>query len=189
MTPVVYGKRLSDGGVSGSRPALGVNSAFSEIRDHPVISGIFFPLCILNGDHKWLCWVIVWQRAYGGSPRQTTLAWMAHFPHWRVAPKANQAEGIDDKFVIPYTTALQLTKKKTVPEMAGGVRAGRIWPNCSWGGYFAETPGLDPAPVRLRATAGGADTGMPIVEPVPRNNLKGAIQVSRKAKIWLRLPT
>lgn len=125
VTPVVYGEvpvrwRRERGLVQ----LVGVNSKFPEIRDHPVVSGHFFsnlhieqrsPVVVLGYN-------VAAGLLRGRSPVGQTLTLDGRT--FRIigvlAPKGpNQAEGIDDKFIIPYTTALQLAKKKTVSEIWG----------------------------------------------------------------------
>ncbi|NLN06561.1 MAG: FtsX-like permease family protein [Firmicutes bacterium] len=179
VTPVVYGEAtVRWRRERGIAQLLGVNSAFPEIRDHPVISGHF--LSALHIEQRSQVVVLGYNVAAGlmggRSPVGQTLTLDGRT--FRIigvlAPKGpNQAEGIDDKFVIPYTTALQLTKKKTVPEIWGKavsaleadlatVQLGRI---------ISRKLGLDPkAPVRTPGDGGGEGPdmpGMPIVEPVP----------------------
>ncbi|NLM46787.1 MAG: FtsX-like permease family protein [Firmicutes bacterium] len=179
VTPVVYGEAtVRWRRERGLAQLLGVNSDFPEIRDHPVISGHF--LSALHIEQRSQVVVLGYNIAVGlmggRSPVGQTLTLDGRT--FRIigvlAPKGpNQAEGIDDKFVIPYTTALQLTKKKTVPEIWGKAASAvdAELATVQLGRIISRELGLDPkAPVRTPGEDGGespAMPDMPIVEPVP----------------------
>ena len=106
----------------GNAEILGVNSQFPSIRDQDVVSGHFFttwhveqrsPVAVLGYN--------VAQGLMGGrSPvgQTFTLEGFTFRIAGVLAPKGpGQAEGIDDLIVIPYTTALKLTKEKKVDEI------------------------------------------------------------------------
>jgi len=125
ITPVVYTEAtVRWRRERGFAELLGVNSKFPEIRDHDLVSGHFFsnlhveqrsPVAVLGYN--------VASGLLGGrSPVGQTLTLDGHT--FRIigvlAPKGpQQAEGIDDKIIIPYSTALRLAEKKTVPEIWG----------------------------------------------------------------------
>ncbi len=106
----------------GNAEILGVNNQFPDIRDQDVVSGHFFttwhveqrsPVAVLGYN--------VAQGLMGGrSPvgQTFTLEGFTFRITGVLAPKGpGQAEGIDDLIVIPYTTALKLTKEKKVDEI------------------------------------------------------------------------
>ncbi|HHX73363.1 MAG TPA: FtsX-like permease family protein [Firmicutes bacterium] len=177
VTPVVYGEATVRWRRDrGHAQLLGVNSAFPEIRDHPLVSGHFFSS--LHMEQRSQVVVLGYNVAKGlmggRSPVGQTLTLEGRT--FRIigvlAPKGpNQAEGIDDKFVIPYTTALQLTRKKTVPEIWGKAASAvdAELATVQLGRIISRELGLDPkAPVRI---PGGDDSpdmpGVPMPEPVP----------------------
>ncbi|MCR4429924.1 MAG: ABC transporter permease [Tepidanaerobacteraceae bacterium] len=106
----------------GTASIIGVSSEFPQIRDHALISGHFFtkwhvlqrsPVAVLgyNIGHGLLG---------GRSPVGQTFT--LNGETFRIvgvlAPKgSDKAEGIDDKIVIPYTTALKVAGKKKVDEI------------------------------------------------------------------------
>ena len=123
VTPVVYGEvPVCWRRERGLAQLVGVNSKFPEIRDHPVVSGHFFSN--LHIEQRSPVFVLVYNLAAGllrgliPVGQTLTLDGLTFRIIGVLAPKGpNQAEGIDDKFIIPYTTALQLAKKKTVSEI------------------------------------------------------------------------
>ena len=180
-TPVVYTETVMRWRrARGNADLLGVNHEFSEIRDHPLAAGHFFsalhveqrsPVAVLGyniGSHL----------MGGRNPvgQTITLNGMTFRIIGVLSPKgAGKAEDIDDKIVIPYTTAQKIAEKKTVPEIwakAGSsdeadlavVQLGRI---------FRRKMGLDTsAPtIVVPGTGGGGAEGvvgeeMP-VQPMP----------------------
>ncbi|MDI3481919.1 MAG: putative transport system permease protein [Tepidanaerobacteraceae bacterium] len=106
----------------GTASIIGVSNEFPQIRDHALISGHFFtkwhvlqrsPVAVLgyNIGHGLLG---------GRSPVGQTFT--LNGETFRIvgvlAPKgSDKAEGIDDKIVIPYTTALKVAGKKKVDEI------------------------------------------------------------------------
>ena len=103
---------------------LGVNNYFPQVRDHQVVAGHFFtqwhvaqrsPVVVLGHN--------VASGLMGGrSPVGQTL--IIDGRSFRIvgilAEKGpSQAENIDDKILIPYTTAQQIAEKRTVEEIWG----------------------------------------------------------------------
>jgi putative ABC transport system permease protein len=106
----------------GTINLVGVNNEFPDVRDHPVIAGHFFtqwhvmqrsPVAVLGYN--------VGHGLMGGrSPVGHTFT--LNGETFRIvgvlAPKgAANAEGIDDKILIPYTTALKIAGKKKVEQI------------------------------------------------------------------------
>jgi putative ABC transport system permease protein len=106
----------------GNAEIMGVNNQFPEIRDHELITGRFFtslhvaqrsPVAVLGYN--------IGSGLMGGrSPVGQTLT--IDGTTYRImgvlAPKgAGKAEDIDDKILIPYSTALKIAEKKKVEEI------------------------------------------------------------------------
>nr|WP_245628448.1 ABC transporter permease [Fervidicola ferrireducens] len=106
----------------GQVEIIGVSSDFPELRDHRLVSGRFFtkwhveqrsPVAVLGYN--------IGAGLLGGrSPVGQTLT--LNGQTYRIVgvlekKGPGQAEGIDDKVVIPYTTALKIAGKKTVDEL------------------------------------------------------------------------
>jgi len=106
----------------GTANIVGVNNEFPEIRDHDLSSGHFFtkwhvlqrsPVAVLGYN-------IGYGLLGGRSPvgQTFTLNGQTFRVIGVLAPKgSDNAEGIDDKIVIPYTTALKIAAKKTAEEI------------------------------------------------------------------------
>lgn len=171
ITPVVYTEAVARWRRErGAAQIVGVNNRFPQIRDHKLVSGHFFTS--LHVEQRSPVVVLGYNVAAGllggRSPVGNTLTLDGKtFQIIGVlAPKGpNQAEGIDDKMVIPYSTALQLAEKKTLAE---------IW------GKAATAQDADLATVQLgriisrrlglgkkvpAATQPGDDSGKQVVEP------------------------
>ncbi|ATW25134.1 ABC transporter permease [Candidatus Formimonas warabiya] len=106
----------------GNIDVIGVNHEFSLIRDHPLIAGHFFtalhvqqrsPIAVLGYN--------VGQYLLGGRDpvgQTITLNGLTFRIAGVLSPKgAGKGEGIDDKIVIPYTTAQKIAQQKTVGEI------------------------------------------------------------------------
>ncbi|MDI3534938.1 MAG: putative transport system permease protein [Thermosediminibacterales bacterium] len=103
---------------------IGVNSQFPQIRDHDVIAGHFFtrwhvmqrsPVAVLGYN-------MAVGLMGGRSPVGQTIS--LNGETYRIvgvlaAKGSGKAEGIDDKVVIPYTTAQKIAEKRTVEEIWG----------------------------------------------------------------------
>ncbi len=170
ITPVVHTESLvrwrRDRGMGD---ILGVNSSFPEIRDHPVIAGHFFtrwhveqrsPVVVLGYN-------VAVGLMGGRSPVGQTLTIDSRtFQIIGVlAPKgANQAEGIDDKMVIPHTAALQIAQQKTVAEIWGKAPSANDadLATVQLGRIISRRLGLDQkAPTTVPPPGGGMEPGMP----------------------------
>lgn len=141
----------------GQVEILGVNEEFPVIRDHPLTAGHFFtqwhveqrsPVAVLGHE-------LALSLMGGRSPvgLSLTLEGRTYRIVGVLEPKGGgQADGIDTKIIIPYTTALQIAETRTVTEIWGKadsaaeadlavVQLGRI---------YRRELGLDPlAPKRL----------------------------------------
>lgn len=106
----------------GNVEVVGVNNQFPEIRDHKVIAGHFFtqlhveqrsPVAVLGYN--------MGSALMGGrSPvgQTLTLNGVTYRIIGVLEPKgAGKAEGIDDKIIIPYTTAMKIAEKKKIEEI------------------------------------------------------------------------
>lgn len=106
----------------GIADLVGVNEQFPEVRDHPLVSGHFFtkwhveqrsPVAVLGFN--------VGAGLMGGRDpvgQTFTLDGTTFRIVGVLAPKGKgQGEGIDDKILIPYTSAQRIAKKKTVEEI------------------------------------------------------------------------
>jgi putative ABC transport system permease protein len=165
----------------GQVDLLGVNEMFPEIRDHALVSGQFFtkwhvelrsPVAVLGYN-------IGVGLMYGRSPVGQTLTIDGR--SYRIvgvlAEKgAGRADDIDNKILIPYTTAQQIALSRTVTEIWGKassareadlavVQLGRIIRRKLGLDLSAPSPG--PTPVEPGRDTGGMDGPgvMPPVEP------------------------
>lgn len=114
----------------GQMRILGVNEDFPVIRDHALVSGHFFtkwhvlqrsPVAVLGYN-------IGVGLMHGRNPVGQTFTMGGH--SFRIvgvlAPKGEGAgDDIDDKILIPYTTALQIANKRTVTEIWGKAGSAR----------------------------------------------------------------
>ncbi|MDD4571497.1 MAG: ABC transporter permease [Clostridia bacterium] len=131
MTPVAYGSadmkwRRSRGTIS----VIGVNSEFPYIRDHTMIAGNFFNEVQVGNNSKVavLGYNLAAKLQGGRSPVGQTLTLNGY--EYRIIGVLSQkgdgkGEGIDDKIVVPYTTAKKITKKNTVTELWGKTESSR----------------------------------------------------------------
>jgi len=106
----------------GSMELLGVNEQFPLVRDHPLLAGHFFtkwhvqqrsPVAVLGYN-------VGVGLMRGRNPVGQTLSIEGRT--YRIvgvlsAKGAGNAEGIDDKIIIPYTAAQRIARKKTVEEI------------------------------------------------------------------------
>ncbi len=156
----------------GDAQLLGVNEQFPLIRDHRLVSGHFFtkwhveqrsPVAVLGYN-------VAASLMRGRSPVGQTFT-MAGHTYRIVGVLASKGpsggEGIDNKIVIPYTTALQIAKTRTVSQIwckadssqdadLALVQLGRI---------FRRKLGLDqsaPTPVPPGGEKGGEYGGKPV---------------------------
>lgn len=124
-TPVIYTKAIAKWRrTRGNVEILGVNSSFPYIRDHKLVAGHFFtelhvkqrsPVAILGYN---LASALAGRRSIVGST--LTLNGHTYTIIGVLAPKGSgNAEGIDDKIVIPYSSALKIAEKKTAEEIWG----------------------------------------------------------------------
>lgn len=153
----------------GTGEIIGVNSFFLEIRDHKLLDGRFFtkwhveqrsPVAVLGYE-------LAKGLQGGRSPvgQSITIDGISYRITGVLAPKGQgNAEGIDFKIIIPYTTALKIAEKRTVEEIWGKakneseadlvvVQLGRI---------FRRDLGLDqkaPTPVSPGSEGGGQTEG------------------------------
>jgi putative ABC transport system permease protein len=124
-TPVVYTEgTMRWRRARGNAEILGVNHEFSAIRDHPLVAGHFFsalhveqrsPVAVLGYN--------IGNYLMGGrNPvgQTITLDGLTFRITGVLSPKGpGKGEGIDDKIVIPYTTAQKIAESKTVTEIWG----------------------------------------------------------------------
>ena len=103
---------------------VGVNSSFPAIRDNKLVSGEFFSK--LHVDQRSYVAVLGYNVAVGltggRSPVGQTIALDGQ--SYRIlgvleSKGKGKADDIDDKVVIPYTTAQRIAKKRTVEEIWG----------------------------------------------------------------------
>jgi putative ABC transport system permease protein len=122
-TPVVQTKSpLRWRRTRGEAQIVGVNEQFPAIRDHALISGHFFtglhveqrsPVAVLGYN-------VAVSLMRGRSPVGQTFTMAGHT--YRIvgvleSKGEGSGEGIDNKVLIPYTTALQIAKTRTVSEI------------------------------------------------------------------------
>lgn len=108
----------------GNVNIVGVNSQFPEIRDHALASGHFFtelhvsqrsPVAVLG--YNMGAGLMGGRNPVG---QVITIEGITYRIIGVLAPKgAGKAEEIDDKIIIPYSTAMKIAKKKTVSEIWG----------------------------------------------------------------------
>ncbi|MEW6662177.1 MAG: ABC transporter permease [Bacillota bacterium] len=108
----------------GTASILGVNEQFPQVRDHALIAGHFFTKW--HVDQRSPVAVLGYNLGVGllGGRNPVgetfTLGGNTYTIIGVLAPKgAGQAEDIDDKLLIPYTTAQKIAEKKTVEEIWG----------------------------------------------------------------------
>ncbi|NMB33008.1 MAG: FtsX-like permease family protein [Clostridium sp.] len=148
----------------GSVNIVGVNSHFPEIRDNELAAGHFFTE--IHVSQRSPVAVLGYNMGAGLMGGRNPVGQVVSIEGrtYRIigvlAPKgAGKAEDIDDKIIIPYTTALRIAEKKTVPEIWGKanspleadlavVQLGRI---------FKRKLGIDQkAPTTFSQDSGGA---------------------------------
>jgi len=125
MTPVAYGSadmkwRRSRGTVD----IIGVNSDFPYIRDHTMVAGNFFnEIQVENNSKVAVLGNSLANKLQGGrSPVGQTMTLDGY--EYRIigvlsAKGDGKGEGIDNKIVIPYTSAQKITSNKYVSELWG----------------------------------------------------------------------
>jgi putative ABC transport system permease protein len=124
-TPVVHTKAVMRWRrARGTVDIVGVNSKFPNIRDHELISGHFFTE--LHTSQRSPVVVLGYNMGKGlmGGRNPVGQVISLNGRTFRIvgvlAPKGpGKAEDIDDKIVIPYTTALKIAEKKTIAEIWG----------------------------------------------------------------------
>lgn len=149
---------------------LGVNEQFPAIRDHPLVAGHFFTS--LHVKQRAAVAVLGYNLGSGLMGGRTpvgqtfTLGGRTFRVIGVLAPKgAGQAEGIDDKVVIPYTAAQSI---------AGKVSASQIWAKArsareadlavvQLGRIFRRKLGMDPG----APTPAGPDAAGPVAASGP----------------------
>ncbi|HHX23522.1 MAG: ABC transporter permease [Tepidanaerobacteraceae bacterium] len=167
-TPVVHTKAVMRWRrARGTVDILGVNSDFPQIRDHDLMAGHFFTN--LHTSQRSPVVVLGYNMGIGlmGGRNPVGQVLSLNGQTFRIvgvlSPKGpGKADDIDDKIVIPYTTALKIAEKKVVDEIWGKaetplnadlavVQLGRI---------FKRKLGLDQsAPTTLPEN--GEDSGAP----------------------------
>jgi len=178
----------------GEAQLVGVNEQFPAIRDHALVSGHFFtqlhveqrsPVAVLGYN-------VAVSLMRGRSPVGQTFTMAGHT--FRIvgvleSKGEGSGEGIDNKILIPYTTALQIAETRTVTEIwckakssadadLALVQLGRI---------FRRRLGLDqsaPTPVPSGGDGSGRPGASPPVEPPPPSDTPSALS-SGKALITI----
>jgi putative ABC transport system permease protein len=169
-TPVVSSKEsILWRRTKGEIEVLGVNSFYPEIKDHPIIAGNFFsslhvdqrsPVCVLG--YNVAASLLNGRNPVGQSIRIDNIS----FSIVGVLSKKGDgnAENIDNKIVIPYTTSLKLNDKRSIGEIWGKalnnedaslaiVQLGRI--------YSRKLSGNS---LNISTPTDGDDGGMPVEE-------------------------
>jgi len=166
-TPVVNAKTVMRWRrARGNAEIVGVNHEFSEIRDHPLVSGHFFtalhvqqrsPVAVLGYN--------IGRYLLGGRDpvgQTITLDGMTFRITGVLEPKgAGKGEGIDDKIVIPYTTAQKIAEKRTVPEIwakAGSAQEADL-AVVQLGRIFRRKMGLDTSAPTIVVPSPGSESG------------------------------
>lgn len=153
----------------GSANIIGVNSQFPQIRDHKLVAGHFFtrwhvlqrsPVAVLGYN-------MAVGLMGGRSPVGQTIT--LNGETYRIvgvleAKGSGNAEGIDDKVVIPYTSAQKIAGKRTVEEIWGKAASQREADLAvvQLGRIYKRKLGLDqkaPTPVPAEGE-GGQPSGM-----------------------------
>lgn len=122
-TPVAYGKAtMKWRRIRGSVEIIGVNASYPLIRDHNMAKGRFFNE--LHVQQRAQVAVLGYNLGVSLSNGRNivgstmTLEGQTYTIVGILGQKGSgNAEGIDDKIVIPFTSALKLTEKKTVDEI------------------------------------------------------------------------
>lgn len=180
-TPVVY---TEDTPVRWRRDEskmniVGVNQNYPEIKDHPVMSGNFFtslhvkqrsPVVVLG-------YTVANNLLNGRSPVGQTLK--INGINYRIVGVLSEkgegkGDGIDDKIVIPYTSAMQIAKTKNILEIwaksnsaedaeLAMVQLGRIYKRkVGLGSNVTPGNGQEEVP-----SEGGGNVDIPVEEPIP----------------------
>jgi len=175
-TPVVYGEaNLRWRRSRGEGQVIGVNEQFPLIRSHPLADGHFFS--VLNIEARSPVAVLGFNVASslmnGRSPVGQTLT--INGLTFRIigvmaAKGAGQGEGIDDKIIMPYSTAMKIAGKTTASEIWGKTEtaAEADLAVVQMGRIFRRQLGLDQTAPTV--VAGGQGQGEPMPEeaaPVP----------------------
>jgi putative ABC transport system permease protein len=180
-SPVIYTKTMMKWRrARGNAKLVGVNEKFPEIRDHELISGRFFTKWHVEQRSKVavLGYNIGKGLMGGRSPVGRYIS--LNGESYRIVGVLGQkgmgnAEDIDEKIIIPYTSALKISEKRTVAEIWGKaaskedadlvvVQLGRI---------YRRKLGLIPGPplpsiaVSGEEGMGGGEEGRPNPEPKP----------------------
>ena len=190
VTPVVHTKGLMRWRrARGNIDLIGVNELFPEIRDHDLLVGHFFtkwhaaqrsPVAVLGYN-------VGTGLLRGRSPvgQSFTLEGQTYTIIGVLAEKGKgNGEGIDDKILIPYTTAMRIAEKKTAEEIwakAGSpneadlavVQMGRIFrrklgidqtaPSPAPNQGNPEDPGGMPAEVMMKSSMEAPNKSLPIM--------------------------
>ena len=135
----------------GPVSVIGVNEQFLQVRDHQLLAGNFFnTLHIRNRASVAVLGYNVATGLLGGrSPVGYTMMLEGRTYHILgvLAPKgAGKADQIDDKILIPYTSALMLFQKATVPEIwaKAGSEDEAALAVAHLGRIFKRSMGMDP---------------------------------------------
>jgi putative ABC transport system permease protein len=157
---------------------IGVNQNYPEIKDHPIVSGNFFtslhvkqraPVAVLGYN-------VANNLLNGRSPVGQTLK--INGINYRIVGVLSEkgegkGDGIDDKIVIPYTSAMQIAKTKDILEIwaksnsaddaeLAMVQLGRIYKRkVGLGNNIRPDNGQEVPP------EGGGDVPVEPVEPIP----------------------
>ena len=122
-TPVAYAKAtMKWRRIRGNVEIIGVNGSYPEIRDHKMIKGRFFN--DLHVKQRSQVAVLGYNLAKSLSNGRNlvgstlTLDGKTYSIVGILDQKGSgNAEGIDDKIVVPYTSAMKISEKKTVDEI------------------------------------------------------------------------
>ena len=125
-TPVLYGEaRIRWRRISAQVPVLGVNNYFPVIRDHPLAAGQFFNALQVEQRAPVVVLGFNLAKTLQGNGRsvvgQTITVNGLDYRIMGVLKEkgSGQGDGIDDKMVMPYTTAQKVLQKVKVPEIWG----------------------------------------------------------------------
>lgn len=178
----------------GNIQILGVNEQFPLIRDHDLVSGHFFtkwhveqrsPVAVLGYN-------VAASLMRGRSPVGQTFT-MAGHTYRIVGVLASKGpsggDGIDNKIIIPYTTALQIAKTRTVSQIWCKAKSGEDADLAlvQLGRIFRRKLGIDqsaPTPVPIGGGSSGESGGklVPPVEPPPPDGGDGGSSVLTTGK-------
>ena len=177
-TPVVRVQTLMNWmRARGKIEIIGVNEQFPDIRDHAVISGHFFTK--LHVQQRAPVAVLGYNMGKGllGGRSPVGRSIQLNGENYRIvgvleAKGRGNADDIDDKIIIPYTSALKIAEKKNVDEIWGKAATAKDADLCvvQLGRIFKRKLGLDqsaPTPLPSSGSSEAVEGQQTIMDEMP----------------------